>query len=92
MVVDIVWAKVRVDFEVIHIVEYGGPYPAIPGLDWAIDMGGIINLKKWSMVFESEGTRVIVLLDPEEGERYTESVQEEEDVDHIYKVTSRDDD
>ena len=53
------------------------------GLDWAIDMGGIINLKRRSMIFENEGIRVIVPLDPAEGERYTESIQEEEDADHI---------
>ena len=35
------------------------PYPAFLGLDWAIDMGGIINLKKRSMVFENGGVRVI---------------------------------
>ena len=53
-------------------------------------MGGIINLKKRRMVFESAGTRVIVPLDPIEGERYTEPVREKEEVDHIYKLTMRD--
>ena len=50
-------------------------------------MGGIINLKIRSMIFEGEGTRVIVPLDPTEGEQYTESKREEQDVDHIYKMT-----
>lgn len=31
-------------------------------------MGVIINLKKRSMVFENNGTRAIVPLDPSEGE------------------------
>ena len=44
------------------------------------------------MVFESEGTRVIVSLYPTEGERYTELVREEEGVDHIYKLIVRDKD
>ena len=55
-------------------------------------MGSIFNLNKRSMVFESEGTRVIVPLDPVEGERYTKSVCEEEEVDHTYKLTARDED
>ena len=55
-------------------------------------MGGIINLKKRSMVFENNGTRVIVPLDPAKGERYIEPVRNEEDVDHIYKLTARDED
>ena len=49
-------------------------------------------MKKRSMVFENNGTRVIVPLDPVEGERYTESVRNEEDVDHIYKLTAWDED
>ena len=61
-------------------------------MDWAIDMEGIINLKKRSMVFENEGTRVIVPLDPAEGEQYTDPVSAEEDVDHIYNLIVWDED
>ena len=68
--VDIARVKVRAEFEVIHITEDVDPYPALLGMDWAIDMGGIINLKKRSMVFENEGTRVIVPLDLVEGAVY----------------------
>ena len=90
--VDIEGVKVRADFEAIQIVEDAESYPALLGLDWAIDMGGIINLKKRSMVFENEGTRVIFALDPAEGERYTGFVHEEDDMDHIYKLTTQDED
>ena len=55
-------------------------------------MGSIINLKKRSMVVESNGTRVIVPLDLAEGERYKEPVRDEEEVDHIYKLTAQDED
>ena len=65
--VDIAGVKAQADFEIIEIVEDVDPYLALLGLDWAIDMGGIINLKKRSMVFENNGTRVIVPLDPVEG-------------------------
>ena len=44
--VDIAGARVLAEFEVIEIVEDVDPYPALLGLDWAMDMGGIINLKK----------------------------------------------
>ena len=53
-------------------------------------MGGIMNVKKRSMVFENNGTRVIVPLDPKEGERYTKPTHGEEEVDHIYKFTTQD--
>ena len=50
--VDIAGVKVQADFEVIQIVEDADPYPALLVLDWAIDMGGIINLKKRRMVLK----------------------------------------
>ena len=74
IMVDIIGVRARAEFEVIEIVEDADPYPVFLGLDWAIDMGGIINLEKRSMVFENNGTRVIVPLDLAEGERYTEPV------------------
>ena len=46
IIVDITRVKLHTDFEVIQIVEDVDPYPAFLGLDWEIDMGGIINLKK----------------------------------------------
>lgn len=92
VVADIAGVKVLADFEVIRIVDDVDPYPTLLGLDWAIDMGGIINIKRRSMIFENGGTRVIVPLDLAEGERYTKSIREEEDTDHIYKLTAQDDD
>ena len=89
---DITGVKSQANFEVIEIVEDVDPYPTLVGLDWAINMGGIINLKKRSMVFENNGTRVIVPLYPTEGKQYTEPVRNEEDVDHIYKLTTWDKD
>ena len=74
IMIDITGVKVRAEFEVIQIVEDVDPYPVLLRLDWEIDMGGIINLKKRSMVFENEGTRVIVPLNPAEGEWYREPV------------------
>ena len=44
--VDITGVRAQADFEVIEIVEVADPYPVLLGLDWAIDMGGVINLKK----------------------------------------------
>ena len=68
VMVDITGVKVIAEFEVIEIMEDVDPYPMLLGMDWAIDMGGVINLKKRNMVFESKDTHFIVSLDPEEGE------------------------
>ena len=90
--VDIARVKVLADFEVIEILADADPYPALLGLDWAIDMGGVINLKKCNMVFENNSTCIIVPLDPAEGAQYTEPAYEEEEIDHIYKLTAWDED
>ena len=90
VMVDIAGVKAQADFEVIEIVEDADPYPALLGLDWAIYMGGVINLKKCNMVFENNSTRVIVQLDPMEGTWYTEPARDEEEVYHIYKLTTQD--
>ena len=87
-----VHGELEEDHTIGKAVKNYGRYLAILGLDWAIDMGGIINLNKRSMVFENEGTRVIVPLDLAEGEWYIEPVRKEEDVDHIYKLTAREED
>ena len=81
-----------VKFEVIQIVDDTDPYPVLLGLDWAIDMDDIINLKRIRMEFENNGTRVIIPLDPAKGERYTEPVHVDDDIDHIYKMNVHDED
>jgi hypothetical protein len=59
-----------VDFEVIEIVDGTTPYPKLLGLDWEFDNQDIINLKTRKMSFELGKYRVIVPLDPSEGERF----------------------
>ena len=47
------------------------------------------------MTFEKKSLRVIVLLNPVEGSRYTEPVcdyESDDDLDCIYKITMRDQD
>ena len=46
IVADIAGVKVWANFKFIQIAEDVDPYLALLGLDWAINMGGIINLKK----------------------------------------------
>lgn len=57
-------------------------------------MNGVINLKKREMLFERNSLRVIVLLDPTEGEHYIEPVHDyvesDDELDQIYKITTWD--
>ncbi len=69
-------------------------YPALLGIEWALDNYVVINLKNRQMYFEGKGLRVIVPLDTSQGERYTEPVKDEDrDVlDNIYNITAKDED
>ena len=90
---DIEGVSTQMDFEVIEIVDDNNPYPALLGIDWDTDMNGVIDLKKRKMIFEKNSLRVVVLLDPIEGERYTEPVHDDEsddELDCIYQITTRD--
>ena len=40
------------------------------------------------MVFENNGTRLVMPLDPTEGKRYTEPIPKGEGVDYINKLTA----
>lgn len=59
-------------------------------------MNGVINLKKRKISFERKSLRVIVPLDPTEGVCYTEQihdyVENDNEMDQIYKITTRDQD
>ena len=43
--VDIEGVSTQTDFEVIEIVDDNNPYPSLLGIDWFMDMNGVINLK-----------------------------------------------
>jgi len=79
------------DFEVIKIMDEHSPDPALLGIDWAIDMNGVINLKQRKMIFKKKSLRVVFHLDPTDGPCYTELACSEErgDVlDTIYKLAA----
>ena len=62
------------DFEFIKIVDKTNPYPALLGIDWAIDNQTIINFKKRILSFKDDEMRVVSPIDPLEGQRYVEPV------------------
>ena len=66
--VDIDGVSTLAYFEVIEIIDDRNPYPALLGIEWEIDNDAVINLKKRQMTFEGKGLRVIVPLDPSQGD------------------------
>ena len=92
---DIEGASALADFEVINIVDENNPYPTLLGIDQAIDMNRVINMKNRKMIFENKSLRIVIPLDPSEGSRYTDPVHDyesDDDLVHIYKITARDQD
>ena len=88
---DIAGVKTFMDFEVIDIMGDKDPYPALLGIDWAFEHYAIIDLKKELMIFEDGEIRVTQSLDPYQGPRYTETVDNREDaqlLDHLYQMTT----
>lgn len=81
------------DFEVIEIVDDNNPYHVLLGIEWDIDMNGVINFKKLTMSFERKSLRVVVPLDPAKGSHYTKLVRDceesDDDLDQIYKITKQ---
>jgi hypothetical protein len=89
---DIDEVRTFADFEVIEIVDDSFPYLALLGIDWAFNNSTVVDLKKRCMKFEGDGLRVIGMLDPDEGPRYTEPIREEDyayELENIYKLTAR---
>lgn len=89
--VDIDGVSTQTGFEVIEINDEHSPYPVLLGINWAIDMNGVINLKQRKMIFEKKSLWVIVPLDPVDRPHYTELMRSEErgDVlDSIYKLAA----
>jgi len=88
--VDIEGVSVLANFEVIEIVDDRNPYPTLLGIDWSIDMNGVINLRKHPVSFERKSLHVVVPLDPIEGPCYVEPVHDyeesDDDLDQIYKI------
>jgi hypothetical protein len=88
--VDLVGVKTLDDFEFIEIMGENDPYPTLLGIDWAYENYAIIDLTKETMTFESDGMKVTQRLDPYQGPRYIELVDDtlETDVlDNLYHMT-----
>jgi hypothetical protein len=87
--VDLDRVRTKAEFEVIEIVEGATTYPKFLGLDWEFDNQDIINLKTRKMTFESGEYRVIVPLDPSEGERFVEpTCLYLEEINELYRTTA----
>ena len=69
--IDIDGVSTFADFEVIEIIDDSNPYPALLGIEWAMENAAVINLKKRQTVFEGKDFKVILPLDPSQGEWYT---------------------
>jgi hypothetical protein len=80
----------KLDFEVIEIMDESNPYPALVGIGWDFNNNAILNLKQQHISFDIDTLCVVVSLDPYEGDKYTELVNEDMEssiIENIYNVT-----
>ena len=89
--VEVKGLRTYVEFKVIDIVDGTNPYLTLLGIDWAIENHTIINFKKRILSFEDSEIRVVVPIDPLEGQRYVEPVHsegKENYLDQVYNIMS----
>jgi hypothetical protein len=87
--VNIEGVKMKEDFEVIQITDDSNPYPTLLGIDWAFDNNDVLNMTKRQMSFETDTLCVIAPLDPNEGDRYNEPINEDGQsfvIENIYQI------
>ena len=46
VLIDIDGVNTLADFEVIELIDDSNPYPALVGIEWAMENATVINLKK----------------------------------------------
>ena len=73
-------------FEVINIIDDTSPYPALQGIEWAIENQTIINFRRRILSFEYENMRVVSPIDPLEGQTYVKPIYSEGDGDYIDRI------
>ena len=86
---DIEGLRKYAEFKVIDIVDDTNPYHALLGIDWEIENQTIIKFKKRILSFEGSEIRVVVPIDPIDGNWYLEPVHnegKENYMDHLYKI------
>jgi hypothetical protein len=81
--VDVVGVKMIADFEFIEIMGDEDPYRTFLGIDWGYDNYVIIDLNMDTMTFEVDRVKVIHPLDPYMGDKYTNPVDNNMEVEVI---------
>ena len=84
--VEVKGLRTYADFEVIDIFDYTNPYPALMGIDRAIDNQIIINFKIRILSFEYFELRVVAPIDLLEGKRYVDLISSEGQGNYLYKL------
>jgi hypothetical protein len=93
--VNIEGVKAKDDFEVIDIMDDSNPYLALICIDWEFDNNKVLNLKKRHKSFEMDTLCMITPLDPNEGDMYSDLVDEDAQnsiIESIYKIIGQKED
>lgn len=81
-----------VDFEVIDLVDRITAYPALVGWPWGRKMKWTISLEKDRIKSKGNNKKIIIRLDPREGNPLVEASDQEVEMRQIYHVLHEDHD
>ena len=81
----------KVDFKIINPKEGSSSFPALVGRTWGRKMKASISLAKERIKLKGNGHKVIVPIHPSQGEPWTKPIDEEVDVQQIYKIQNNKD-
>jgi hypothetical protein len=86
VITSIMGIPMRVDFEVINLVEGIPSYPALVDRPWGRNMWATISLERDRIKLKGSGRKIIIPLDPKEGKPWVETWDEAQEVRWLYQV------
>ena len=78
----------RVNFEVINLVEGILSYLTLVGIPWGRNMRAMISLERDRIKLKGSGRKIIIPLDPKEGKPWMESWDEDQEAKCLYQVNN----
>jgi len=77
---------IRVNFEVINLVEGILSYLTLVGIPWGRNMRAMISLERDRIKLKGSGRKIIIPLDPKEGKPWVETWDEAHESRRLYQV------
>jgi len=81
--------QMRVNFEVIILVEGIHSYPTLVDRPWGRNMQARISLKRDRIKWKGSERKIIISLDPKEGKPWVETWEKTQELRRLYQVINK---